>query len=216
MTGYLGARRKILVVDDVAENRAMLVDMLEQLGFEISVAANGVEGLEKAQALQPDLILIDVVMPVMSGIEVVRHLRRIPGMEKLPVIAISASVSDSDETGCLDAGMNVFLAKPIEMELLLQHISALLSLDWEYVLPPAQTAKAPEILLAPPQAEIERLHELALQGDMRAILQVAEHLDGLSDDYRPFAAELRQLARSYQSKVILDFVEHYLTREPAK
>jgi PAS domain S-box-containing protein len=117
--GYEGPRRKLLVVDDVPENRAMLLDMLRPLDFEMFEAENGQQGIERAQALQPDAVLMDNVMPVMDGLETTRRLRSLPDFRDLPIIAISASAAKTDEDNALAAGATAFLPKPVrEMDLL--------------------------------------------------------------------------------------------------
>lgn len=212
VTGYKGPRKKILIVDDVAENRAVLVDMLGQLGFELIEAANGIECLEQAQSLRPDLILMDVVMPEMDGLETTRHLRKLPDFEATPIIALSASVTRHDKKRCLEAGMNAFMPKPIDTDSLLERIASFLRLDWLSPPSPVQACPAPDTPPAPPDAELKALHELALQGDIRSILQMLDHLDELGERYRPFASELRRLAHGYQSKAILRLVEQSLER----
>lgn len=212
VVGYQGPRKKILVVDDVAENRRMLVDMLGPLGFEMVEAENGAEGVEKAQAHRPDLILMDAVMHGMDGVEATRRLRRLPEFEQVPIVAVSASVSDCDEQSCRDAGMNGFLVKPIGMDRLLAKIAALLRLGWTYALFLEEPAAATGLEL-PPEGELRTLHELALQGDMRGILQSAERLEALDGRFRPFAGQLRQLAGGYQSKALLSLMERYLKRK---
>ncbi|MBW8838213.1 MAG: PAS domain-containing protein, partial [Burkholderia sp.] len=104
VSGYKGPRKLILVVDDVAVNRAVAIDMLSQLGFDAVGAINGFEALEKAQALQPALILMDVVMPEMDGLEATRHLRAISELADRPIIAVSAGASGSDAAKSLAAG----------------------------------------------------------------------------------------------------------------
>jgi CheY-like chemotaxis protein len=126
VTGYKGPPKKVLVVDDVAANRAMAVDMLRPLGFDVVEAVNGTEALHKAQAARPDWILMDMVMPEMDGLEATRRLRQLPGLKSVPIIAMSASASDSDERKSLAAGANAFVPKPIDVDQLLTHIATLL------------------------------------------------------------------------------------------
>jgi len=118
-TGYEGERKKVLVIDDVAENRSVLVDMLRPLGFLTYEALDGREGLERAIELRPDLILMDNVMPVMSGLEVTRRLRDMPEFRHVPVIAISASASKADKDRAVEAGATDFLPKPFRATQLL-------------------------------------------------------------------------------------------------
>ena len=217
VTGYQGPRKTVLVVDDVAENRAVVVDMLGQIGFQMAEAASGGEGLDKAQALRPDLILMDIVMPQMGGLEATRRLRQLPAQKQVPIIAISASTSGGDRESSLAAGMNAFQPKPIDFGMLLTQIASLLQLDWTYAAPPAgpeeHAASGP--LLAPPPQEMAILHRLAREGNMRDIVQHAAQLAERDERYRPFAEQLRLLAKGYQSKAILSLVEQHMERSPA-
>src|SRR3954453_23798154 len=113
--------------------------MLVQVVFEMVVAVNGCEGLEKAQALRPDLILMDVVMPEMDGLEATRRLRQLRDFKDVPIIAVSASASIEDEAISLAAGGNAFLPKPVALDRLLTQIAALLKLDWTYEFPGASS-----------------------------------------------------------------------------
>ena len=128
--GYSGPTRRVLVVDDVAENRALLVQALSGLGFEVSEACNGVEALAQAQALQPDLLLLDLVMPDMGGLEVIRRLRRLPLFATTPIVAVSASATPDAEADTLAAGANAFLPKPVDLKNLMHLTAQLLKLAW--------------------------------------------------------------------------------------
>lgn len=130
--GYRGERKLILVVDDVFENRALLVAWLEALDFRVAEAANGLEALECAKKLRPELMLIDLAMPRMDGWEAIRRLRSMPQTADMPIIATSASATADSETSSRAAGANAFLGKPIEEMRLLQHIATLLHLEWTY------------------------------------------------------------------------------------
>lgn len=129
-TGYEGPRRRVLVVDDVAGNRKMLIDLLAPLGFELHVATDGQEALQQAERLNPDLVLMDNVMPVMDGPEATRRLRAMPATAEVPIIAISAGAQPGDRAASLAAGANAFLTKPVRMDDLLDSIGALLKLRW--------------------------------------------------------------------------------------
>jgi len=215
VAGYQGLRRRVLVVDDVNENRALVIDILSRLGFETFEAANGRECLHSVETQTPDLILLDMVMPEMDGLETTRCLRRLPGFGQTPIIAVSASASDCDVDEAMKAGVNVFLSKPIDIKRLMAQLAVLLKIDWIYALP--GTGELPqqrlnESLVVPPLEEMNILHRLAQEGSMRDIMRQAAHIEGLDQRYRPFAAQLRALAQGYQSKAILDLVERYINR----
>ena len=162
--------------------------------------------------MHPDLILMDVVMPEMDGLEAMRRLRQLPDFKGVPIIAISASASGGDEASSMAAGANAFVPKPINLSRLLAQIGALLKLEWIDVLqaaPLAPERRANGRLVVPPAHEMEILHDLARRGNMQDILQWAEHLTGLDERYRPFADQLSLLAKGYRSKAILSLVLQY-------
>jgi PAS domain S-box-containing protein len=132
VTGYRGPRKRLLVVDDVAENRALVVDFLKSLDFTMVEAADGQACLEQARKVHPDLILMDNVMPVMSGLEATRQLRQQPALARVPIVAISASATRADRERSLAAGVDAFLHKPIDFNDLLDNIGGLLNLTWTY------------------------------------------------------------------------------------
>ncbi|MGA2777278.1 MAG: ATP-binding protein [Steroidobacteraceae bacterium] len=128
--GYTGKRRKILIVDDMRQNRAMLMEELSSLGFEVEEAANGVEALEMTTRFSPDLVIMDLTMPVMGGLEATRRLRASPRSAELPIIATSASATAETEQRSREAGADLFVGKPIQESVLLDAVGALLQLEW--------------------------------------------------------------------------------------
>jgi CheY-like chemotaxis protein len=219
VTGYAGPRKKLLVVDDIAENRAVLRDLLKPLDFEILEAASGQESIEVAQSQQPDLILMDVFMPGMGGLESIRRLRELPRFAELPMITVSASASDSDEVVCLAAGANAFLAKPVQESKLLGQVGRLLQLQWlrEFAGAGArQPAAATAPCIVPPRDEMQVLQQMALQGNMSDMTQRAAHLISLDERYRPFAEQLLSMAKGFQSDAILSFVKQHLGSDGAE
>jgi PAS domain S-box-containing protein len=206
---YEGPRKKILVVDDVPHNRAMLIEALQALGFCVLDAKNGAECLEMLGAVRPDLIVMDVMMPVMGGREAARAIRTMPEFAGIPIIIVTASATVDDEAKSLEAGANAFIPKPIALEILLKHIGELLSLTWIHNAVPGESAEETGDFVVPPQDEIEKLCQLARLGDMEMIRASADYLKQLDPRYIPFASRLRQLAESYQSKAITTLVERY-------
>jgi len=214
-TGYKGARRKVLVIDDVAMNRAVLVEFLGRLGFDIVEATGGRQGLAKTLSERPALIVTDIVMTDMDGLEATRRLRQIQGFSEVPVIATSASPSGADEQRSLEAGANAFLPKPIDFGKLLADVARLLGLEWTYAPAGATTGvqDAPAgHPVAVPEDELEELHLLARRGDMQEIRLWAERVATHDPHYRAFAARILSLAKGYQSKALLQLVEEQLER----
>jgi PAS domain S-box-containing protein len=138
--GYKGQRRKILVVDDVPQDRAMLLDAVGTLGFEVEDACNGEEALTVAARFRPDLIVMDLMMPVMDGYEATRRLRLSPEGAEVRIIVMSASATAEAEACSREAGANALIGKPVEQSTLLNTIAAMLRLTWVREEP----ARAPE------------------------------------------------------------------------
>jgi CheY-like chemotaxis protein len=118
---------KILLVEDNEMNRDMLSRRLERRGFEVSMAVDGREGLAKALAEQPDLILLDMSLPVMDGWEAARLLKQHPATAAIPIIALTAHAMSGDRERALEVGCNDYDVKPIEFERLLGKIRTQLS-----------------------------------------------------------------------------------------
>ena len=205
---YEGPRRSILLVDDVENNRAVLMDMLSPLGFHVFGAPDGRGALLEAERLKPDLIVMDVMMPVMDGLEVIRRLRLMPGLDAIPIIAVSASAESDDITRARDAGANALAAKPLQRASFLELLGQQLRLKW-IVQDATPTAMAEEGLIAPPQPELDALHQLALEGHLTEIGRRAHRLASLDARYAAFATQLKKMANAYQSKAVLSFLSRY-------
>lgn len=118
---------KILLVEDNEMNRDMLSRRLERKGYQVVLAMDGQEGLEKARSAAPDLILMDMSLPILDGWDATRQLKANPALRQIPVIALTAHAMASDEQKCREAGCDDYETKPIELPRLLQKIDALLS-----------------------------------------------------------------------------------------
>jgi two-component system cell cycle response regulator DivK len=120
---------KILLVEDNEMNRDMLSRRLERKGFQVIVAADGAQGVAMAQAGAPDLILMDMSLPVLDGWEAARQLKALPPTRSIPIIALTAHAMAGDQEKALEAGCDHYDTKPIELARLLEKISALLKRD---------------------------------------------------------------------------------------
>lgn len=110
---------KILIVDDVELNVDLLIQLLED-NYELIVAIDGQEGLAKAAAENPDLILMDMSMPKVDGYEATRRLKRDPALKHTPIIGLSSYAMAGDAQKALDAGCDDYLTKPVDEDLLFQ------------------------------------------------------------------------------------------------
>jgi predicted ATPase/signal transduction histidine kinase/tRNA A-37 threonylcarbamoyl transferase component Bud32/DNA-binding NarL/FixJ family response regulator len=207
--GYQGQKRTIIVADDRCENRSILVKMLAPLGFEIIEAVDGQDCLDKAAQFQPDCILMDLMMPKISGWEATRRIRRSPALQNIVVLGTSASVFDFDQQKSKEAGCNDFLPKPIKISELLAKLQTHLQLEWIYENPEKATSSspAPEDFVFPPPAEMTLLMNLAMKGDLTEIVEQAARLEKLDVKYVPFARELHQLAKQFQVKKIRELLK---------
>lgn len=216
VVGYRGARRKILVVDERAENRAVLAQLLAPLGFELAEAENGQHCLTVAAQFQPDLVFMDLVMPVMDGFEATRQLRRSPEFANLIIVAASASAFEHDQAFSLNVGCNAFLSKPIQYKQLLATLQEHLNLEWEYdgsaiALPGAtsQAAIAAAELVAPAPAVLAELLQWA---NMGAVLEIQHQLTALRETdpvLEPFCDRVEQFTTTFQIRQLQEFLNGF-------
>jgi CheY-like chemotaxis protein len=118
---------KILLVEDNEMNRDMLSRRLVKRGYEVEVAVDGAEGVKKARSLAPDLVLMDMSLPVMHGWDATRELKADAATREIPVIALTAHAMAGDREKALDAGCDEFETKPIELPRLLEKVEKLLA-----------------------------------------------------------------------------------------
>ena len=117
---------KILLVEDNEMNRDMLSRRLERKGYEVEMAVDGRQGVDKAKTLAYDLVLMDMSLPEIDGWEATRELRADPATKTLPIIALTAHAMSGDREKALEAGCNDYDTKPIELSRLLGKMEALL------------------------------------------------------------------------------------------
>jgi CheY-like chemotaxis protein len=119
--------KKILLVEDNEMNRDMLSRRLARKGYEVSIAVDGRQGVEMAQSATPDLILMDMSLPVLDGWEATRQLKNADATRHIPVIALTAHAMSGDRERALEAGCDDYDTKPIELTRLLEKIETMLN-----------------------------------------------------------------------------------------
>jgi len=124
-------RPTVLLIEDTNEVIMMIRDYLELAGYHVVTARDGVEGITQAQLVHPDLILMDVMMPRMDGLEATRRLRSEPEFEATPIIALTALAMPSDRERCISAGMNDYMSKPVNLKELVKTIQRFLVITEE-------------------------------------------------------------------------------------
>jgi adenylate cyclase len=173
----------ILVVDDLPRNIRLLEALLEPRGYKIISAGSGAEALERVGSERVDLVLLDVVMPEMSGFEVCRRLRADESTRFLPVVMITAS-GDRDKANAIDAGADDFITKPFDQAELLARVRSLLRIKQFHETITAQTAELEEWNRELERRVSEQLGELERVGRLRRFLspQIADLVVSSGDD----------------------------------
>jgi len=206
---------KILIVDDNQINREILINLLQPLKFTIETAVNGQDALDKAHSFRPDMILMDLKMPVMDGFTCAQHLRQTSIFSEVIIIALSASTYEHDRERSLEAGCDEFLSKPIDEEELFNIIKHYLNISWVYdALPIAMdklTLSVEKTISLPPQEKITDLFELAKVGHIRAVIDQATTLQNENPEWQAFTSEVIQLAQTFKSKKLKTLLQQYLS-----
>ncbi len=215
INGYEGKRRKILVADDIPSNRAVLVEMLTPLGFQTVEAKDGRVALDLLTKEKPDLVLLDLAMPVLDGIQFIQYVRQIDACRNLPIIPISASVGEEEIKRCRILGCEDFLIKPVDYGRLLDRLKLRLGLEWTKVESAAEAEpmeEAPENTgpVAALPAEVAGLMaDLARRGDLLNLRKEAEAFVACEPSYRPFLDRLRKLSEGFRVRQIRELIVEY-------
>ncbi len=118
--------KKVLIVDDEEKNRRLLKDVLEKVGYKVVIANDGERGVQIALSEKPDLILMDMQMPIKNGLEATREIKRNPLTSNIPVIAFTALAMKGDEDKVRTAGCDDYVSKPVQIRALLEKVASYL------------------------------------------------------------------------------------------
>jgi adenylate cyclase len=176
---------RILIVDDNATNRDILLTRLQAHGYDLAQAADGEEALNAAKALLPDLILLDVMMPKIDGIEVCRRLKGDAGMPFTPIILVTAKSDSKDIVTGLNAGADEYLTKPIDQAALVARVNSVLRIKELHDQVQAQAAQLAEWNRSLEQRVAQQVAEIERIGRLRRYLapQIAELVLSTGDEH---------------------------------
>ena len=205
--GYVGPRLRVLVVDDEADGRQFLSDALSRIGFEVAQARDGQEGLEMARDLRPALILTDIKMPAMSGVQMVSAVRVLPELAATVIIATSASVFAIDRNHCFDAGCQFFLEKPLMLPEVFETIRTALKLEWHFSDSNLPRTSLQTALVLPETAVLDQLLAWARAGKLLRIKETLNRLVQEQPILKPFADSALSFVQNYQDRELLVFLE---------
>ena len=204
---------KILIIEDKEENRRLLCDTLEPLGFTVQIAENGQKGIILAQSWQPDLILMDMKMPVMDGYEATKHIKtHASDKDKAPIIvAITAQAFEEDRLNILAIGCDDFVRKPFIRNELLHVLAKHLKLEYRYLNDEKKTEQvqsevtlSKEILASLPADWLKQFDEAILELDVRSLVKL---ISLLKPNEKDLASSLEAWVNSYDYDSLQGFIE---------
>ncbi len=190
---------QVLVVDDIKSNRKLIKEGLSQVGLEVFEAENGQKALLFAKKYQPDLILMDIRMPIMDGYEATSILKKNPSTRKIPIIALTATVLLKEQSQFQNLGFEGYLLKPIQIASLLNELSHYLK---HKVVEPITKNTCLEIEISPHSKILPEVRE-----KLETFLPKWETLQGALDidEIEKFASNIKKLGKKYQISYITTY-----------
>ncbi len=199
------AALRLLVVDDVSNNREVLHDMLESVGFDIMDADSGEACLQVVNTFQPDLVLLDMLMHGLDGLETMQQLHALPNCSELPVMIVSANVEQRMQQSAIHAGVAAYLAKPVSLPILFHELSKHLPLTWLYE---TEQPLASEDYAHYSLEWLNSLAQMVTEGDSQALRVLVEEF---KHQYGRLDPRLDVWIKEYQYEKILEWIEEAKT-----
>jgi Signal transduction histidine kinase len=202
---------RILIVDDDSDHRSLLVKMLNRIGFEVQEASNGQEALNLWQSWQPDLICLDMQLPILDGFATARQIRSQEQQKSIPILAITASVFDRDRQSISVSGCNDWISKPFKEEVLFQKIKEHLGVEYvyqesdlSYTLPQIKSLVSSGLrtqLLMLPSPLIQQLNYAANQCSDDLVLQL---IDQIPREFLDLSQVMKEWVLNFRFDLIID------------
>ena len=197
--------RRVLVVDDVEANRQVAALMLERVGFDVRTAGDGPGAISAFRAWKPHLVLMDLRMPGMDGLEAIRRIRSLDGGGMLPIIALTASAFEEDRREVLAAGGTDFVGKPFREPDLLRKVGDALGIRYDREeTGPGESARSPETFPPIPESLRTELRTAVVRADLDQV----RHLAAALEREAPLAAGMvRALADQFEYGKLLEAID---------
>jgi CheY-like chemotaxis protein len=207
ISGYKGERKHILIVDDNPANLAMLVSALEPLGFEIDIAENGREALDKTKSGKPDLLLLDLLMPVLNGQEVLTRIKNNDRLKQVKVIGVTAAVADKERMEKFRSGCDECISKPINVDILLQKLEEQLGIEWtEEEVEETVTIEEDKEIKFPPKEILKEMIKTAEIGNYKELQTILDSL-GKKEMYAAFCRHIQEYIKEYDDDGIIRYLQ---------
>ena len=207
---YLGT--KVLVVDDRPENREIEVKILNLTGFATKEASNGLEAIQKFEEWNPAIILMDIAMPIMDGIEATEEIRKMKNGKRVIIIAISASIFEDDKAKIFDAGVNSFITKPFKEESLFNEIAKFSKIEFDFYNTDITDFKNTDNKIVEvskiiknklPLILVQKLQEAAKTGDLDLLMELSLEVEKFDNRQ---AAYIQNLINDFDLNTLQNFL----------
>ena len=195
---------KALIAEDNKENRDVLSRILEDVGVSVITAENGGQAVEKTLADKPDIVFMDIWMPVLDGLEAARQILLECGASRPKLIAVSASVLTHERQRYFNAGFDDFIPKPVNAKRVYECLAKFLHVEYEYEDDYLQSIDFEKIVL--PEALFLRLKQAAEFGQVTKIEEALDEVRQIGASGHPLAEQLHQLSRNFDMKGILEIL----------
>jgi CheY-like chemotaxis protein len=206
--GYAGERRKILLVDDDPAHVDIVREVLAPLDFAISSAQDGRSGIAVALESKPDLVLLDLSLPDMTGWDVARELRSHSSLDDLKIVVVSANAHEFNPGGDEQTTHDAFVMKPVDIQILLDCVASTLRVEWMYETPiPEASERALAAVPTQSRQHIDDLYQLGRIGHVRGIQSKLNELESADPANKPFATHLRKLIANFDLKGYMQTLE---------
>ena len=202
-TKYAGQKRKILIVEDDYFNRLALKILLVSSNFDVDEAVDGKDALLKIDKYMPDLILMDLMMPVMNGIEATKKIRKNKIYDKVIIVAVSADVFSETKKLSIDAGCNGYISKPFNRNNLLYTIGQFLRLEW---IEEFDNKELISEIVFPQDEYLNKIEDYAKSGALTDLKKSIETIKNMDNKYLTFTEKLEDMMNKFDFKQIINFV----------